>query len=234
MLNVQHFQHARQSELQDHQRQRSNADCSFLLCSNQYVDKVSKHSRPTSRPSTSNVSQERTGALFILTRIQSVVSLQKRHTRDLSILNIVSARKPDCSVNRNYCCRELDFCLRSFVRSMCCLNMCKIVEKENFDSINTFLPFQTTRSDVPVNKRNRETERKRIWHVLVCGKKTNESEREKIASPKIREQNVFVSTSFSSFFPSFFLLFYCKRSYSICLTERASIVIKICLPSYIN
>lgn len=85
--------------------------------------------------------------------------------------------------------------------------MCKIEEKENCDSINTFLPFQMTRSDVQFNKRNRETERKRIRHVFLCGKKRKRaSEREReIASPKIREQNVFVSTSFSSLhlFPSF-------------------------------
>lgn len=117
MMYVQRFQHTRQSHLQDLQHQRSDADHSFLLCSNQYIEKLSQRSRPTSRPSTSNVGQERTGALFILTRLQSVVSLPKRNHRDLSILNIVSVRKPDCLVNRNYCCNELDFSFSTFVRS---------------------------------------------------------------------------------------------------------------------
>ncbi len=92
MLYVQKFQHTRQHHLKDYQRLRTAADQNFLLCSNQYVDKLAQPSRPTTRASTPTVGQERTGALFILTRIQSLVSLQNNNNHDLSILNIVSEK----------------------------------------------------------------------------------------------------------------------------------------------
>lgn len=101
MLYVQQFHHTRYPQLQEYQRLRSTTDHNFLLCSNQYVEKLSQVSRPIQPTSTS---QERNGTLLLLTRIQSLVSLHKRQNHDSSILNIVSVRKPDCLVNRNYCC----------------------------------------------------------------------------------------------------------------------------------
>ena len=90
MLYVQQFQHTRYPHLQEYQRLRSNADQNFLLCSNQYAEKLSRPIRP---PSTPHVGQERSGTLLLLTRIQSLVSLHKRQNHDSSILNIVSVRK---------------------------------------------------------------------------------------------------------------------------------------------
>jgi hypothetical protein len=111
MLHVQKFQHTRQHNLKDYERLRSAADHNFLLCSNQYAEKLSQISQPVTRASTPNVPQERTPTLLILTRIPSLVSLQNKNNSDLSILNIVSVRrkKTDCLANRNYCCYDFHF-----------------------------------------------------------------------------------------------------------------------------
>lgn len=90
MLYVQQFQHTRYPQLQEYQRLRSTSDQNFLLCSNQYAEKISQVSRPSRPSSTVNTGQERNGTLFVLTRIQSLVALHKRQTHDSSILNIVS------------------------------------------------------------------------------------------------------------------------------------------------
>jgi hypothetical protein len=92
MLYVQQFHHSRQDHLNEYQRLRSAADHNFLLCSNEYAEKVTQLSRPTSRPGTPNGGRERTRTLLILTRIQSLVSLNNNDKNDLSILNIVSEK----------------------------------------------------------------------------------------------------------------------------------------------
>jgi hypothetical protein len=90
MLYVQRFQHSRQHHLKNYQSLRSSADQNFLLCSNQYAEKLS---RPTSRPSIPSGGLGRTPTLLILTRVPSFVSLHNHHDSDLSILNIVSVKK---------------------------------------------------------------------------------------------------------------------------------------------
>jgi hypothetical protein len=90
MLYVRQYQHGRQDHLKEYQRLRSTADQNFLLCSNQYADKLTQTSRPSTRPSTPSVSLERTRTVLILTRIPSSISLNNNNNNDLSILNIVS------------------------------------------------------------------------------------------------------------------------------------------------
>jgi len=92
MLHVQQFHHARQDHLKEYQRLRAAADQSFLLCSNQYVEKLTQSSQPTTRATTPNTGHERARALLILTRIRSLVSLNNNNNNDLSILNIVSEK----------------------------------------------------------------------------------------------------------------------------------------------
>ena len=92
MLYVQQFHHDRQNRLNEYRRLRAAADQNFLLCSNQYAEKLL--SRPTTAASTPNINQERTRAntLLLLTRIQSLVSLNNSNNNDLSVLNIVSEK----------------------------------------------------------------------------------------------------------------------------------------------
>jgi len=92
MLYVQQFHHTRQSHLKEYERLRSAADHSFLLCSNQFIEKISRSSpTPPTRASTPNPGQ-RSRTLLILGRIQSLVALNNSNmTTDLSILNIVSS-----------------------------------------------------------------------------------------------------------------------------------------------
>lgn len=114
MLYVQQFQHNRQNHLKDYQRPRSSVDQNFVLCSNEYADKLS---RPVTRSETPNLRPERTRTLLILTRIQSLVSLNNNNNNDLSILNIVSdeRKKPDCLVNSNNCYYFFYYHLLSFI-----------------------------------------------------------------------------------------------------------------------
>jgi hypothetical protein len=93
MLYVQRFQHSRQHHLKNYQSLRSAGDQNLLLCSNQYAEKLSQLSRPTSRPSIPSGGLGRTPTLLILTRVPSFVSLHNHHDSDLSILNIVSVKK---------------------------------------------------------------------------------------------------------------------------------------------
>jgi hypothetical protein len=115
MLYVQQFHHSRQNHLKEYQRLRSAADHNFLLCSNQYAEKFTHLSQPVTRSSTPNSGYERTRTLLILTRIQSLVSLNNNNNNDLSILNIVSEKKTDCLANSNY--YSDSFCF--FFYSMC-------------------------------------------------------------------------------------------------------------------
>jgi hypothetical protein len=93
MLYVQQFQHSRQHQIEEYQRLRSAADHNFLLCSNQYAEKLKQSSRPGSRATTPNSNPERTRTLLILTRISSSISLNKNNNNELSILNLVSEKK---------------------------------------------------------------------------------------------------------------------------------------------
>jgi hypothetical protein len=92
MLYVQQFQNSRRNDLQEYQRLRSAADQNFLLCSNQYAEKLTQLSQPVTRASTPNPSHERARTLLIFTRIQSLVSLKSKSNDDLSMLNIVSEK----------------------------------------------------------------------------------------------------------------------------------------------
>ncbi|CAF1344691.1 unnamed protein product [Adineta steineri] len=87
MLYVQDLQSNRRNNIKEYERLRSSADQNFLLCSNQYTEKLSQSSIHTSTP---NVNQEGTSTLVLLTRIQSLLSLNNNNNSDLSVLNTIS------------------------------------------------------------------------------------------------------------------------------------------------
>jgi len=125
MLYVQQFHHSRQNHLKEYQRLRSAADHNFVLCSNQYAEKkLTQLSQPVTRASTPNSGHERTRTLLILTRIQSLVSLNNNNNNDLSILNIVSEKKTDRLANSNY--YRDSFCF-FFIPCVCMLVKGKIL-----------------------------------------------------------------------------------------------------------
>ncbi|CAF1272764.1 unnamed protein product [Adineta steineri] len=90
MLYVQDLQQNRRNNIKEYERLRSSADQNFLLCSNQYTEKLSQSSIHTSTP---NVNQEGTSTLVLLTRIQSLLSLNNNNNSDLSVLNTVSEER---------------------------------------------------------------------------------------------------------------------------------------------
>ena len=90
MLYVQEFQRTRRNQLKEYQRLRSAADHNFVICSNEYVEKVIDNPQPATRASTPSLGRERSSALLIVARVPSIVSLNSNTNHELSILNIVS------------------------------------------------------------------------------------------------------------------------------------------------
>ncbi|CAF3330204.1 unnamed protein product [Rotaria socialis] len=100
MLYAQKVQNTRQNQMSEIQRMRSDGgERSFLLCSNQYAEKLAQMSRPTTRPSTPTIGNVRSSTLLILTPMQSLVSLNNTNNNGMSILNIVSSEKFIVSAN---------------------------------------------------------------------------------------------------------------------------------------
>ena len=90
MLYVQEFQRTRRNQLSEYQRLRSAADLNFVICSNEYVEKVIDHPPPVTRPTTPSLARERSSALLIVASVPSIVSLNSNTNHELSVLNIVS------------------------------------------------------------------------------------------------------------------------------------------------
>lgn len=92
MLYLQQFRNSRQNQLNDIQQQRIGTEHKFLLCSNEYAEKVSHTTRSKIRPTTPSISNVRSRTLLILTPLHSLVSLNNTNNDDTSVLNIVSEK----------------------------------------------------------------------------------------------------------------------------------------------
>lgn len=85
MMNIQQFQNNRQTQLKDFQRLRQGSDRNFLLCSNEYAQKLTQLSRSITRPPPPTPGPQRSSTVLIITRVPASEALNNSKNNDVSI-----------------------------------------------------------------------------------------------------------------------------------------------------